>query len=89
MLSKWGFQIYGCIDAYSRNIVWIYVGIFNRMAQSVLRQYLITCSSLGFQPKIIRSDRRKETLLCAEVHLHLLIRYKILILKLETVSFMD
>ena len=46
----------------------MYVGISNRMAQSVLRQYLITCSSLGFQPKIIQSDRGKETLLCAEVH---------------------
>ena len=67
-LSEWGFKIYGCIDAYSWNIAWMYVGISNRTAESVLWQYLITCSSLGFQPKIIRSDRGKETLLYAEVH---------------------
>ena len=67
-LSEWGFQIYGCIDAYSQNIVWMYVGISNHTAQSVLQQYLTTCSSLGFQPKIVQSDHGKETLLCAEVH---------------------
>jgi hypothetical protein len=67
-LDYWGFQIYGCIDAYSRNIVWMYVGISNRTAQSVLRQYLKVCSNTGFQPKIICSDRGKETLLCAEVY---------------------
>jgi hypothetical protein len=67
-LAEWGFQIYGCIDAYSRNIIWLYVGISNRTSQSVLRQYTTTCSTLGFQPRIVRSDRGKETLLCAEVH---------------------
>jgi hypothetical protein len=67
-LAHWGFQIYGCIDAYSRNIIWMYVGTSNRTAQSVLQQYLNVCSTTGFQPKIVRSDRGKETLLCAEVH---------------------
>jgi hypothetical protein len=46
----------------------MYVGISNCTAQSVLRQYLKVCSTTGFQPKIICSDRGKETLLCAEVH---------------------
>ena len=67
-LAEWGFQIYGGIDAYARRIIWIYAGISNRTSQSVLRQYLTTCSTLGFQPKIVRSDRGKETLLAAEVH---------------------
>ena len=49
-------------------MIWLYVGISNRTAQSVLRQNLKTCSTLGFQPRIFRSDRGKETLLCAEVH---------------------
>ena len=67
-LAEWGFQIYGCIDAYSRNILWLYVGISNRTSHSVLRQFLNTCITLGYQAKIIRSDCGKETLLCAEVH---------------------
>ena len=67
-LAEWRFQIYGGIDAYARKIIWIYAGISNRTSQSVLRQYLTTCSTLGFQPKIVRSDRGKETLLATKVH---------------------
>ena len=67
-LAEWGFQIYGGIDAYAYNIIWIYVGILNRTSQSILRQYFTTCFTLGFQPKIVQSDRGKETLLAAEVH---------------------
>ena len=46
----------------------MYVGTSNCTAQSVLQQYLNVCSTTGFQPTIVRSDRGKETLLCAEVH---------------------
>jgi hypothetical protein len=46
----------------------MYVGTSNCTTQSVLWQYLNVCSTTGFQSKIIRSDRGKETLLCAEVH---------------------
>lgn len=67
-LAHWGFQIYGCIDAYSRCILWLYVGISNRTSQSVLRQYLRTCGAYGYQPRIVRSDRGTETDLMAEVH---------------------
>ena len=67
-LSQWGFQIYACIDAYSRNIIQIYIGISNRTAQSILYQYLLTIRDLGYRPYIIRSDRGKETLLSAKVH---------------------
>ena len=67
-LAPWGIEIYAAIDAYSRNIVWIYVGISNRTSYSVLCQYLIATSTTGFHPRIIRSDRGKETPLCAEAH---------------------
>ena len=67
-LAHWGFQIYSGINAYARNINWMYVGTSNRTARSVLQQYLNVYSTTGFQPKIIRSNRSKETLLCAEVH---------------------
>jgi hypothetical protein len=32
-LSEWGFEIYGCIDAYSRNILWLYVSISSRTSR--------------------------------------------------------
>jgi hypothetical protein len=65
---QWGFQIYASIDAYSRNIIWIYIGISNRTAQLALHQYLLTIGDLGYRLYIIRSYRGKETLLSAEVH---------------------
>jgi hypothetical protein len=67
-LSPFGFEIYAGIDAYSRKIIWIYVGISNRTSKSVLAQYLAVIFERGIQPRIIRSDRGKETDLTAEVH---------------------
>jgi hypothetical protein len=67
-LSDWGIEIYAAIDAYSRFIVWIYVGISNRTEQSVLLQYNQTVSQVGYHPRIIRTDHGKETLLMAELH---------------------
>ena len=37
-----------CIDPYSRNILWLYVGVSNRTGHSVLRQYLDTCITLEY-----------------------------------------
>jgi hypothetical protein len=67
-LSDWGIEIYAAIDAYSRFIIWIYVGISNRTAQSVLMQYNNTVRKVGYHLRILRTDRGKETLLMAELH---------------------
>ena len=67
-LSPFGIEIYACIDAYSRNIIWIYVGISNRTSHSVVHQYLITCAKLGYYPKLFRADRGGELLLIAEAY---------------------
>jgi hypothetical protein len=67
-LSPFGIEIYACIDAYSRNIIWIYVGISNRTSHSVVHQYLITCAKLGYCPKLFRADRGGELPLIAEAH---------------------
>jgi hypothetical protein len=66
-LRHWGIQIYAAIDAYSRHIIWMYVGVSNRTTRSVLAQYLRACSSIGCFPRIIRSDRGTETPMLAEV----------------------
>jgi len=64
-LSRFGFQIYASIDAYSRYIVWCYIGHSNRTAISVNKQFLETVKALNMFPKLIRSDKGGETtLLC-------------------------
>lgn len=72
-LSFWGIEIYGAVDAYSRYVVWAYVGISNRTGVSVYYQYLDTIRSVGVQPRHLRSDRGTETTLVASGH-HELIR---------------
>ena len=56
-LSRLGFEIYGAIDAYSRYIVWCYIGISNRTAISVNKQYLRLVRHTLHIPKPIRSDK--------------------------------
>ncbi|EEH22948.2 hypothetical protein PABG_05159 [Paracoccidioides brasiliensis Pb03] len=62
---------YAAIDAYSRYIVWIYIGITNRTAVSVLRQFLDVLQATSTFPQIIRSDRGTETSMIAAAQLKL------------------
>ena len=67
-LDKFGIQIYACIDAYSRYIIWIYVGVSAHTSVSVGRQYLNTVKDIGLMPLMIRSDRGLETGIMADIH---------------------
>ena len=67
-LSPFGIDIYACIDAYSRAIIWVYVGISNRTSHSVVQQYLMTCARLGYMPMFFRADKGGELPLIAEAH---------------------
>ncbi|KAL4732831.1 hypothetical protein BDV11DRAFT_210663 [Aspergillus similis] len=65
-LASYGFEIYAAVDAYSRYIIWVYVGSSSRTAVSVLRQFLDALQVTKQQPCFVRSDRRTETILLAE-----------------------
>ena len=67
-LKPWGIEIYTGIDAYSRYIIWVYIGITNKTTTSLLVQYLITIQAHSQHPQILRSDCGTETPLCAEAH---------------------
>ena len=75
-LAPYGIEIYAGIDAYSRYMIWIYIGISNRTAVSVLRQYLLVIESMQQQPHFVRSDRGSETVLLASAHHQLLQAYE-------------
>ncbi|KAF5127306.1 hypothetical protein E5D57_008236 [Metarhizium anisopliae] len=64
-LKAYGFEIYAAIDAYSRNIIWFYVGHSATTALSVLKQYLAACDAHGFRPWYLQADRGRETPLVA------------------------
>ena len=70
-LDDYGIQIYACIDAYSRFIVWIYVGLSAHTAVSVGAQYLQAMKEVGIMPEFVRSDRGTETTIMADIHWHM------------------
>ena len=39
-LRHWGFYIHGCIDAYSRYIIWLHVGNTNKKSKLILKYFL-------------------------------------------------
>ena len=67
-LARYGIEIYGSVDAYSRKIIWFYVGVSNRTQVSVLHQYLHTIKTLGYCPNYLRTDRGRETLMMADAY---------------------
>ena len=70
-LARYGIEIYGSVDAYSRKIIWFYVGVSNRTQVSVLHQYLHTIKTLGYCPNYLRTDRGRETPMMADAHYYL------------------
>jgi hypothetical protein len=60
---NYGIQIYAGVDAYSRRILWIYVGNSNRTKMSILRQALVIIRKNNRCPRFYRADRGKEVLL--------------------------
>ena len=67
-LLLFGIEIYAYINAYSRNIIWIYVGILNYTSHLILQQYLMTCAKLGYCPMFFRADRGSKLPLIAKAH---------------------
>ncbi|KAJ9129682.1 Integrase core domain protein [Pleurostoma richardsiae] len=73
-LKDFGFEIYAAIDAYSRCIIWFYVGHSNATAISVLKQYLDTVREYGIRPWFVQADLGTETPLVAAAHWNFALR---------------
>lgn len=75
-LRPYGVEIYACIDAYSRYIVWVYIGISASTAVSCAHQYFQALEEVQLQPRFIRSDRGVETVILADAHYQLQTLYE-------------
>ncbi len=64
-LSPYGFQVYACIDAYSRKIIWFYIGRSATTALSCMKQFLQVIKANGYRPFYTRCDGGSETPLWA------------------------
>lgn len=62
-LKQFGFAIHGCIDGFSRYIIWLEVATTNNDPKVTAWYYLNSVISLKFLPTIIRSDKGSENTL--------------------------
>ena len=63
-----GIEIYGCVDAFSRQVQWLYIGHSARTQVSVVQQYLDHVQRQGHVPEILRTDMGSETPMLADAH---------------------
>lgn len=67
-LANFGFRIHAELDAYSRYVLWIHVGVDAHTAAGVLKNHLETVASKNRQPRTLRSDLESEVPLLADAH---------------------
>ncbi|KAJ6168622.1 hypothetical protein N7497_001465 [Penicillium chrysogenum] len=67
-LANFGFRIHAELDAYSRYVLWIHVGVDAHASVGVLKNHLDTVASKNRQPRTLRSDLESEVPLLADAH---------------------
>jgi hypothetical protein len=59
-LKPFGFFIHGCIDGFSRRLIWLEVGATNKRPEVIGRYYLDAVRQIGRVPQKMRSDNGTE-----------------------------
>ena len=66
-LKRWGFAIHGCIDGFSRKILWLHVSTSNNDLLIITNFYLSCISKYNICPRILRMDRGNENIYCEDL----------------------
>ncbi len=66
-LKPFGFCIHGCIDGYSRRILWLEVSPSNKNPRIIARYYINCVKSTKGLPRKVRGDRGTENVLVAGI----------------------
>ena len=64
-LKPYGFPIHGCIDGYSRKMIWLELVTSNNNPHIIANLYLKAAEQLDVVPKIVRSDHGTENVVVA------------------------
>ncbi|KAH0567784.1 hypothetical protein KQX54_013739 [Cotesia glomerata] len=75
-LKKFGFAIHGCIDGFSRTVLWLEVATTNNDPAVTAHYFLKTVKRLKFLPTIIRSDKDSENGIIGELQICLRKRHR-------------
>ena len=69
--KPFGFSVHGCIDGFSRNLIWLKVGSSNEIPDVIAHYYVNAISELGGVPHIIKADDRTRHALIEPIHIYL------------------
>ena len=70
-LKYYGFSIHGCNKGFSRKILWLHVGTYNKNPNVLAKLYLDTVSELGRIPKYINADDGTNHSIIEPMHTYL------------------
>ena len=67
-LKPYGFPIHGCIDGFSRKVIWLYVTRSNNYPDNIAAYYLDSVKELGGCPRKLNTDLGTENGTMAGIH---------------------
>jgi hypothetical protein len=59
-LSRYGIKIHGCIDGFSRQIIWLKAGVSNKNPNIIAHYYIDSIREFGVCPRRVRADMGTE-----------------------------
>ena len=67
-LKRWRFRIHGCVDGFSRKLLWLIVASSNN-DPIVISHYFLRCiKKYGIAPNLLRMDNTRENTYCEDLH---------------------
>ena len=70
-IKPFGFAIHGCIDGYSRKLLWLKVGSTNNDPKKVAYYFVEALAKFSSIPRCIRADRGSENVVIAGIQRYL------------------
>lgn len=70
-LKPYGFSIHGCINGFSRRLIWLDVSSSNKKPELITSYYINAVKQLGGIPKKLKTDDGTEHSLIERMHLAL------------------
>ena len=70
-LKPFGFNIHGCIDGFSRRLIWLEVSTTNKLPEVIAKYYLDAISDLSGIPTKISADDSTKHALIEPMHVYL------------------
>ena len=69
-LKRWGFPIHGCIDRFSRKVMWLVVSATNNDPLIVDNLFLNCIKQYKIVPKLLRMDAVTENIYCQDLQVY-------------------